>query len=99
MFALAALQVLQQHTPSVDTAVRMFAVQIQKYCIEKLPGLSIFFSSPTEFTLCGTAFVVDIHLAPSTGSLQSLKFSYALPDGTTVDDLRLSQFLLNQLQL
>ncbi|KAJ3068924.1 hypothetical protein HDU98_007963 [Podochytrium sp. JEL0797] len=60
MFAVAALSVLQQHRPSIDTALRLYAVRIQKQCVEKHAGLSIFCPSPTELTLCGNAFVIDV---------------------------------------
>ncbi|KAJ3026770.1 UNVERIFIED_CONTAM: hypothetical protein HDU68_005116, partial [Siphonaria sp. JEL0065] len=96
MLAVAALSVLQAHAPTPSTSIRLYAVQIQKYCVEKHPGLSLFCPSQTELTLCGTAFVVDINLDATTGSIHKVKLSY-VEKGDQIDDKEGGKFLKAQL--
>ncbi|KAI9341162.1 hypothetical protein BDR26DRAFT_918503 [Obelidium mucronatum] len=98
MLAISALSVIQKETPSIATALRLYAVQIQKYCVEKHPGLSLFCPSETELTLCGTAFVVDIHLdATKNGSIRKVKLSY-VENGDQVNDRDGGVYLKKQLE-
>ncbi|KAJ3228360.1 hypothetical protein HDU78_009770 [Chytriomyces hyalinus] len=83
-FVESSLQQLQQFHGSADTAVRMHALKLQRNCLDKMEGLSLFCASNSEITLCGSVFVVDITLDKSDGSVVRVKLSVAAE--TTVED-------------